>query len=68
MGWRYPRNRFLAVLRIAPSLLLAYHFRNTAHSLKLPAYSARKKPQRKLDVIQLPLLDFGENQQREVSS
>lgn len=36
--------------------------------LRLPDYAVRKKPQRKLDVIQLPLLDFNENQQQEVSS
>ena len=30
--------------------------------LKLPDYTARKKPQRKPDVIQLPLLDPDENQ------
>ena len=34
---------------------------------KLPDYTARKKPQRKPEVIQLPLLDLGENRQ-EVSS
>jgi hypothetical protein len=36
--------------------------------LKLPDYAVRKKPQRKPDVIQLPLLDLDENQQQEVSS
>ena len=30
--------------------------------LKLPDYAARNKPQRKPDVIQLPLLDPDENQ------
>lgn len=36
--------------------------------LKLPDYVARKKPQRKPDVIQLPLLDIDENQRQEASS
>jgi len=36
--------------------------------LKLPDYAARKKPQRKPDVIQLPLPDLDENQRQQVSS
>jgi len=36
--------------------------------LKLPDYAARKKPQKKPDVIQLPLLDPDENQGQEASS
>ncbi len=32
--------------------------------LKLPDYAARKKPQRKPDVIQLPLPDLDENQRQ----
>jgi hypothetical protein len=32
--------------------------------LKLPDYAARKKPQRKPDVIQLPLLEIDENQRK----
>jgi len=36
--------------------------------LKLPDYAARKKPQRKPDMIQLPLLDSDENHQQEVLS
>ena len=36
--------------------------------LKLPDYAARKKPQRKPQIIQLPLLDPDENQQQQVSS
>jgi putative transposase len=35
--------------------------------LKLPDYAARKKPQRKLDVIQLSLPHFDENRQQEIS-
>jgi len=36
--------------------------------LKLPDYTARKKPPRKPDVIQLPLLDLDENQRQQISS
>ena len=36
--------------------------------LQLPDYAARKKPSRKLDVIQLPLLEQDWNQWQEVSS
>jgi hypothetical protein len=36
--------------------------------LRLPDYAARKKPQRKPDVIQLPLLDPDDNQRQQVSS
>ena len=36
--------------------------------LKLPDDAARKKPQRKPDGIQLPLLDPDENQRQQVSS
>jgi hypothetical protein len=36
--------------------------------LKLPDYAARKKPQRKPDVIQLPLPDLDENQRQQVFS
>ena len=36
--------------------------------LKLPDYAARKKLQKKPDVIQLPLLDPDENQGQEASS
>lgn len=36
--------------------------------LKLPEYAARKKPSRKPNMIQLPLLDFDENHQQEVFS
>jgi putative transposase len=36
--------------------------------LKLPEHAARKKPSRKLNIIQLPLLDFDENHQQEVFS
>ncbi|MBO0797064.1 MAG: hypothetical protein J2P36_39800, partial [Ktedonobacteraceae bacterium] len=36
--------------------------------LKLPDDAARKKPQRKPEVIQLPLLDLDENQRQQVSS
>ena len=35
--------------------------------LKLPDYAARKKPQRKPDMIQLPLPDLDENQRQQVS-
>ncbi len=35
---------------------------------KLPEYAARKKPRRKPNMIQLPLLDFDENHQQEVFS
>ncbi len=36
--------------------------------LKLPDYAARKNPQRKPDVIQLPLLGPDENQRNQISS
>jgi putative transposase len=36
--------------------------------LKLPDYAERKKSQKKLDVIQLPLLNSDEDQQQQVSS
>ena len=40
---------------------------NGCFSCALPDYAARKKPQRKPDVIQLPLPDLDENQRQQVS-
>ncbi len=36
--------------------------------LKLPDYTARTKPQRKPEVIQLPLLDLDEKKPQQISS
>ncbi|MFL5704617.1 MAG: hypothetical protein ACJ8AG_17525 [Ktedonobacteraceae bacterium] len=52
----------------SPQLTLWRHGSNGCSRLSLPDDTAWTKPQRNLDVIQLPLLAFDENHQQEVFS
>jgi hypothetical protein len=55
-------TRRATILRCGRSDLM-----NGCFSCALPDYAARKKPQRKPDMIQLPLPDLDENQRQQVS-